>query len=261
MVCSSLFSQQWYRGEATVVGSENESPAQVRERAMQQARVNVLQQAGIILRSTQVRVQGELDEQVVDIYGAFAQSDARGIIVDERNLKATSSFVDVNGLQLPQIKVSLEGQIQLPVGEPDNTFEVELLTNKTVYVEGEDLELSIHSSQDGYMSLFRIKNDSCFILYPHPLLPKTKNNWIVAKRDIDIPPKSKPYSYELDLEGGDGERVIEFIVAVVTKENVPIGGMNNKREFIALREYNTWLAKISLDKRASASTVISIVKK
>jgi hypothetical protein len=261
ILCSSLFSQQWYKGEAAVVGSENESAAQLRQRALQQARVNILGQAGISIRSTELRVQGEAARQVVDMYSAFAQNDARGIIVEERNLKVASAFIDVNGAQLPQITVSLEGLIRIPEGEIDRTFEVELKTDKKVYVEGEDLAMTVRSSRAGYLSLFQIKNDSCFMLYPHPLLPKTKEHRIEADTDVSIPPESKPYSYALDLEGGDGERVMEFIIAIVMKDDVPIGGMNSAKEFFTLQEFNTWLAKTNLDRRCSASAQIQVVKK
>ncbi len=261
LFASSLFSQQWFKGGATVVGSENESPSQLRQRALQQARVNVLQQAGIAIHSTQVRLQGDVGRLAVDMYGAFAQCDTRGIIVEERNLKITSAFIDVNGVQLPQIIVYVEALIELPLGETDNTFEVQVHTDKQSYVEGEDLQLTIRSSKSGYLSLFQIKNDSCFILYPHPLLPKTKDNRIMANVEVEIPPQSKPYSYVLDLEGGDGERAIEFIIAIVTSDNVPCGGMNSKKEFITLLEYNTWLAKIRVDQRCSASAQIQVVKK
>ncbi len=260
-VASSLFSQQWYKGGATVVGNENESQAQLRQRAMQQARVNVLQQAGIVIRSTQVRLQGDVGRHVVDMYGAFAQSDVRGIIVEERNLKINSTFIDVNGIQLPQIVLYFEALIELPLGETDNTFEVQMHTNKLSYAEGEDLQLTIRSSKDGYLSLFQIKNDSCFILYPHPLLPTTKFNHITANLDVVIPPPSKPYSYVLDLEGGDGEHAIEFIIAIVTSEDVPCGGMNRSKEFVTLLEYNAWLAKIRVNDRSSASAQLQVVKK
>lgn len=261
VLCQALSAGQWYKGKATVTGSEQESAAQLRQRALQQARVNMLEQAGISIRSTQLRVQGEAARQIVDMYGAFAQNDARGIIVEERNLKASSVFVDVDGAQLPQVTLSLEGLIEVPEGEADPSFEVELRTDKKVYQEGEDMALTIRSSRAGYLSIFEIKNDSCFILYPHPLLPKTRDNRIEAQRDVQIPPPSKPFSYALDLEGGDGERAMEFIIAVVMTDDMPIGGMHSAKEFFTLQEYNAWLAKASLDKRCSASAQIQVVKK
>ena len=65
----------------------------------------------------------------------------------------------------------------------------------------------------------------------------------------------------LDLEGGNGERAVEFLIAVVTKEEIPIGGRFNKKEYFSLKEFNNWLVNIEVDQRSSANIVIQIVKK
>jgi hypothetical protein len=256
-----LCAQQWYKGQASVIGSETESIGTLRQRALQEARVKILQQAGINIQAMEIRLKEESKLQLVDMYGSFAQSTARGIIIDERSLAYSNQFVAVDNLSLPQVTVSLEALVEIPKGDPDRTFEVSLTANKSTYVEGEDLQLTVQSSKDGYLSIFQIKNDTCFILHPHPLLPVTYENKIAANRKILIPPKDKSYSFILDLEGGNGERAVEFLIAVVTKEAIPIGGRFNKKEYFSLKEFNNWLVNINVDQRSSANSVIQIVKK
>ena len=256
-----LWGQQWYKGQASVIGSETESIGALRQRALQEARVKILQQAGINIQATEIRLKEESKLQLVDMYGSFVQSTARGIIVDERSLNYSNQFVTVDKLSLPQVTASLEALIEIPKGEPDRTFEVSLAADKNTFVEGEDLQLTVQSSKDGYCSIFQIKNDTCFILHPHPLLPATYDNRIAANTKIPIPPKDKSYSFVLDLEGGNGERAVEFLIAVVTKEEIPIGGRFNKKEFFSLKEFNNWLVNIPVNLRSSSNIVIQIVKK
>jgi hypothetical protein len=261
LVSNILWGQQWYRGQASAIGSETESIGALRQRALQEARVKILQQAGINIQATEIRLKEESKLQLVDMYGSFAQSTARGIIIDERTLSYSSQFVTVDKLSLPQVTASLEGLVDIPKGEPDPTFEVSFISDKNTYYEGEELQMNVRSSKDGYLSIFQIKNDTCFILYPHPLLPVTYDNKIAANTKNLIPPEDKPYSFELNLEGGNGERAVEFLIAIVTKEEIPIGGRFNKKEYFSLKEFNNWLVNIAVDQRSSANIVIQIVKK
>ena len=261
LISNILWGQQWYRGQATVIGSETESIGALRQHALQEARVKVLQQAGITIQATEIRLKEESKVQVIDMYGSFAQSAARGIIIDERNLAYSNQFVTVDNLSLPQVTASLEALVEIPKGESDPAFEVSLSADKNTYVEGEELQLMVQSSKDGYLSIFKIKNDTCFILHPHPQLPLTYDNKIAANTKNIIPPTDKSYSFVLDLEGGNGERAVEFLIAVVTREEIPIGGRFNKKEYFSLKEFNNWLVNIAVDQRSSANIVIQIVKK
>jgi hypothetical protein len=261
LISNFLWGQQWYQGQASVIGSETETIGALRQRALQEARVKILQQAGINIQATEIRLKEESKLQLVDMYGSFAQSTARGIIIDERNLTYSNQFVTVDKLSLPQVTASLEALVEIPKGEPDQTFEVSFTSDKKTYYEGEELQMTVQSSKEGYLSIFQIKNDTCFILYPNPLLPLTYDNKIAANTKNLIPPKDKPYSFVLDLEGGNGERAVEFLIAVVTKEEIPVGGRFNKKEFFSLIEFNKWLVNIAVDQRRSSNIVIQIVKK
>ena len=221
--------------------------------------MNALEQAGVSVQSTEMSAKSESGKNYVDMYSAFAQSNARGIIVEEKNVIVKRHVSSENGST--EVNVSLDARVEMPEGKPDYTFTVNLKPSKEFYYEGDHLQLSIQASQGGYLSLFQIKNDTCFILHPHPLLPATRNNLIKAKTNVDIPPISNPYSFELNLEGGDGKTATEFIVAVVTKDDYPIGGSGNVKEYFTMQEYGLWLLSIPLDKRTSASAVVNIVMK
>lgn len=261
LISTYLFSQGWYKGEASVFGGDDVPIAKLRQQALTQARVNALEQAGVSVQSTEISVKSESGKNYVDMYSAFAQSNARGIIVEEKNVNITNSVSSENGNAVVRVNVSLDARVEMPEGKPDYTFTVDLKASKEFYYEGDHLQLSIQASQDGYLSLFQIKNDTCFILHPHPLLPATRNNLIKAKTNVDIPPISNPYSFELNLEGGDGKTVTEFIVAVVTKDEYPIGGSGNVKEYFSMQEYSSWLLSIPLDRRSSSSVVVNVVKK
>jgi hypothetical protein len=261
MLSVHAFSQSWYTGEASAVGGEDVPIARLRQQALTQARVKALEQAGVSIQSTAVSVKSESGRNYIDMYGAFAQSSALGIIAEEKNVNVTTDVSTENGITLVRVKVSLEARITVPEGKPDYTFIVGLKTSKEVYRAGDYLQLSIESSQDGYLTLFQIRNDTCYILHPHPLLPVTRNNRIKARSTVEIPPRNKPYSFELNLEGGDGKTVTEVIVAVVTKDDYPIGGSENVKEYFSMQEYSSWLLSIPLDKRTASSAVVNIVKK
>jgi hypothetical protein len=261
-VCISLsFTQQWYTGKAVAVGGEDVPIVKLRQQALTKARLNALEQAGVSISAKTTSIKGEQGENLIDIYGAFAESESRGIIVEEKNVKYSAAIKDEQNGSVVMVASSLDAKVEIPEGKPDYTFDVKINSSKQFYYEGENLQLSVISTKDGYVNIFQIKNDSCFILHPHPLLPVTKNNFLKANTDLFIPPKDNPYSFELNLEGGDGKTATEFIVAVVTKDDYPIGGKNNHNEFFTLQEYNQWLLNIPLDKRSSASAIVNIVRK
>jgi hypothetical protein len=262
IIFTSLSSgQNWYKGEAVAVGGDDIPIAKLRQQALMKARVNALEQAGISIQSSATIVKSESRDELIDIYGAFAQSNSRGIIIKEKNTTYASAITDKDGTSIVEVRATLEAFVGIPEGKPDYTFAVDLRTNKKAYYEGDDLEFQIESSLDGFLTLFEIKNDTCFILYPHPLIPKSNENKIFANIPITIPPISKAYSYEMNLDGEDGKNAVEFLVAIVTKERSPIGGVNNTKKYFTLEEYNQWLMNIPVDKRCAASASIVIVKK
>ena len=77
---------------------------------------------------------------------------------------------------------------------------------------------------------------------------------------VDFATGTTPWGIALGDIDGDGKTAMEFIVAFVTKESIPIDASYSK-EFISLYEYSNWLSKIPLDSRCSASAIVNIVKK
>lgn len=254
-------SQTWYKGEAVAVGGEDIPIAKLRRQALTKARVSALEQAGISIQASATSVKADVQNELIDIYGAFAQSTARGIIIKERNIVYANSLTEKNGATIIEVKAAMEALIDIPEGKPDYTFTVTLKTNKQFYTEGDELGLEIESSKDGYLSVFQIRNDSCFILHPHPLIPKSSENRIAANLPVTIPPTGEAYTFELDLEGGDGTTATEFIVAVVTREHYPIGGIRNAKKYFTLEEYNQWLMKTPVGERSSSNAAIAITSK
>ena len=146
-----------------------------------------------------------------------------GVIVEETILER--GFENVSGSQ--EVRYTTKIRAKVRAGPPQDVrhFTVEVKLNSSVFLDGEDVQLSIRSSQDGYVSLFNVTPDGHItILAPNRLMKELK---ILANKELVFPTKY------LRNKGGALRAWVqdtfrgqtEYIKAIVTKEPLLLPGL------------------------------------
>ena len=262
---SSLCAQekgQWVKGKASTFGTDFKT---MQIEALKRARADALNQAGIVVSASSFRMQTETNKNLSDYYSQFTEASSRGIILQQRNIKISdpvrlSQRSEKDDI-IFQTDAELEAYVVIPEGQVDPGFSVAVQSAKTTVRENDPVQLKITSSMDGYVTLLQVKNDTIQIAFPNGL---SRNNKIEAKKSLIF-----PTDYELYLTVDDGAQTSseEFII-VVTKEDIPLLTINDAKirgdelvlAKLTLTDLSQWLFKLPLDQRATAHTILTVVK-
>lgn len=253
---------QWVKGKATVYGTDFKK---MQIEAVKRARADALNQAGIVVSASSYRVQTETNKAMNDYYSQFTEASSRGIITQERNIKL-SDPVRVSEKSLKsevvfQMDAELDAYVVIPKGEVDPGFTLTMNTPKKTVRESDPVQLAFTSSENGYLTLLHVKNDTIEVAFPNAL---SKSNSIVANKPLVFP---KDYELFLTVDKGEQTSNEEFI-AVVTKENQPLAPTGDVRIVgdelqmtkLSLDELSQWLFRLPLNQRAITHLVMTVVK-
>src|SRR6266568_6134473 len=91
----------------------------------------------------------------------FIQSGTEGMIVKERKpVWSTEMYTPAPGkLGVPSYTVKLSSCVSVDTSDRDPGFRVNLTISKPVYLSGEEVTLTVHSTRDSFLSLFHIDKD------------------------------------------------------------------------------------------------------
>lgn len=242
---------QWYKGEGSARGKDMEK---IRREALKNAEANALKKAGIEVAAGTLLFKSEENSRLVDFFSEFAESNARGLILDERNVRFDDPVPLDSTHTVYKRTAHTEVLVGMPEGKPDPAFEVTMSTERETYKEYEPVFVHLKTTASGYLTILDIHGDSINVLFPNAIDQK---NFLVANTDFIFPP-SKAYSLEFETEKGLPTSS-DIIIAVVTKDNIPFPNIE-RLDFSgsqltvaekALSTYAQWLYKIPLDKRST----------
>jgi hypothetical protein len=154
-------------------------------------------------------------------------------------------------------------------GKPDPGFKLSVKLNDVSFKEGEEMIISLRSTQDAYVTIFNVlANNTVVVLFPNQ---RMKENFIEAKKRYDVPSKKwrkQGIHFRVGLSP-DTNKAEEMILVIATKENIPFQAKELKEgSFNILPTYqdavttlNRWLLSIPLDKRTSEFLTYQIIRK
>ncbi len=250
----SLYAQtesaaQWYKGEGSATGKDMEK---IRREALKNAEADALKKAGIEVAAGTLLFKSEENNRLIDFFSEFAESNARGLILNERNVRFDDPAPLDSTHTIYKRVAYTEVLVGMPEGKPDPAFEVTMSTERETYKVYEPVLIRVKTTESGYLTILDIHGDSINVLFPNAIDQK---NFLVANTDFIFPP-SKAYSLEFETEKGLPTSS-DLIIAVVTKDNVPFPNIE-RLDFSgsqlsvaekALSTYAQWLYKIPLDRR------------
>ena len=258
--CSLAFSQSnLFHGEAAI---SNITPEEARNRAIRQARLAAIEQ------SCGVQMQSESVVKDFMLSGDFIRSLSWGHIVDEKIVQETVLINQQASDQPPRLTyhLSMQMEVRCERGQPDPAFQLTLKSNKSTFIQGDNLVLTVRSTLDCYLTLVDFSPDGqVYILTPSPFLP---DNRVTALTDVEIPASAVRQAgirLRLGLPAG-ATSASEVILAIATKTKVPfldaqieksgLGKLDNI--IIAGTQLMRWLSEIPVSERAEAQVMVTV---
>ena len=202
---------------------ENITPEKAKEIAIQKACKKAIEfYSGLEISGRIINIQAENQNQILlDNFSSIIQQTAQGIIIEKEILKDEIISKANQLLKVITIKVKVDKQ----EGEKDPTFKISSNLNRDYFKNGEELELSVKSSKDCYLTILNIcSNDSVYVIFPNEY---RKNNF-VKSGDLFQLPNSKDKEiglfFPVNLLPNKNED-IEMIKVIATKQKIDFSSL------------------------------------
>jgi hypothetical protein len=241
---------KWVETEGMAIAEGNVTVDNVRRSALDRARhAAIEQEVGVSLfGSTLIK-----DSTLVN---DFIHSNTEGMIIKEREpVWSTEMYVPAPGKPgVPAYTVKLSVCVAVDTTERDTGFKLSLTTSKPVYINGDEVNLKIHSTRDTFISLFHIdENDSVTLLIPSQL---QKRVLIKANAAYEFP--SPGVGMKTSTSPGHS-RDTDFFLAVATREWFDFDRLRAVSKAVSRQDVMKTIAAIPQVKRAIAIISYDIV--
>lgn len=265
LVSGSGFST---RAQTTTVEVENrilltpdKTPAQARTEAINGALGEAVRQAvGTQIQAEQSLFRSETPGGLQDRFLSVVQLATAGRAIDWRFIEDRMVGVGTQTYYLVKLAVTVEAE----TGRPDPGFQVSLRLNDELFFdrgspqESDEIVATITTTQDAYLTIFGVSDDTVQVLLPNPLVPQ---NFIPQGTEFEFPSaewRARGLRLRAVLPPGRS-KTEEYMVVVGTRTEVPFGEASGRIEGqivetvkAMLMDLNRWLVNIPLDQRAIA---------
>lgn len=235
----------WFQVTESVM-IENITPEKAKEIAIQKACERAIEfYSGIEISGRTLNIQAENQNQIlIDNFSSITQQTSNGIITEKELLK---DEMISNGNQLLKV-VTIKLKVEKQKGEKDPSFQITANLNREYFKDVEEMELSVKSSKDCYLTIFNIcSNDSVYVIFPNEY---RKSNFLKSGENFRLPnsdDKKIGLYFPVNLLPNKNEDV-ELIKVIATKQKIDFSSVYS---FSAYGTYQTayidlqnWLLKI-----------------
>lgn len=226
------------------IGADNESIAQVVQRAIDEAKVEALKQAGVSenIASFSDFFQSEEDEKYEELFTSDILSDIRGSVKDIEILDTKRSFDDFGHLK---VEIIIHCTVVKYLTEKDVGFDVWVDGVGMFYPNNTGLKFILKPSKDAYVKIFIFSETEAFQLFPS----KYENSYLLnANQQYHFPSETMDYTLYTDKKSE-----IHRMVMVFMKEDIPY---TNDVEY---KKIIDWIFSIPPDMRVIKSFGFSVV--
>ncbi|MDP8200914.1 MAG: DUF4384 domain-containing protein [Candidatus Tenebribacter burtonii] len=228
------------------VAIENITPEKAKEIAIQKACTKAIEfYSGIEISGRIINIQAENQNQIlIDNFSSITQQTAQGIITEKEILKDEIISRENRLLKVVTIKVKVDKQ----KGEKDSSFQITANLNREYFKDGEEMELSVNSSKDCYLTILNIcSNDSVYVIFPNEY---RNDNFIKSGKLFQLPnsyDKKLGLYFPVNLLPNKNED-LEMIKVIATKQKIDFSSIYSFSAYgtyqSALNDLQKWLLKI-----------------
>jgi len=175
---------------------------------------------------------------------SLSSQTSAGIILEK---KLIHEEIKSDGNNLLKVVV-LQVEVGKQKGEKDPYFTVESSLNRDYFKDGEEIELTVKSSIDCYLTVINIcSNDSVYVIFPNQF---RSDNFLRAGEQFNLPNKYEKeigLTFPVELLPYKNEDV-EMLKILATKEKIGFSSIYSFSAYgthqSALKDLQKWLIKI-----------------
>jgi hypothetical protein len=215
----------WVLGDATVVVGDQDTTAQARAGAVEQARAAAVQDfLGVDVNSKFMDFQQEGLRRDAHLVESILQTTRNGRIIDEKIVD--QGFNDAPGCPSCRYHVSLKACVLPEESDRDKDFRVELRLSRVSFVQGDEARLSITATRDCSVYLYDVydleSDNKTALVVPNEAVPvkamKAGETWEYPDDDA----KKRGVHLVAKLPKDTDEISAETILVVATKTPLPV---------------------------------------
>ncbi|MCB2194579.1 MAG: DUF4384 domain-containing protein [Bacteroidetes bacterium] len=227
------------------IGGNMESLQQVKERAINEAKISALKQAGIEenISSFTDYFQSEHDNKLEELFTTDILSDIRGAVKNVDVIETKKYFNDFDKLV---VEVRINCTVVKYLSERDLTFDVWVDGIGKFYTDNSKLVFKVKSSKDCYANMFIFNQDEAYKLFPNGL----EESFLLAQKTEYVFPTYKADYYLETKKDSEAHRMI----MVFTKMEIPYTGKIKYKDII------DWIFSIPPDMRVIKSFGFTVVQ-
>lgn len=220
------------------IGGETMTPGQVEQKAVNDAKVKALKQAGIEenISSYSDFFRAETDDRMEELFTSDILSQINGTVKDVEVLDRKKVFTQEGQTK---IEVTIKCTVVAYNTKNDMTFDAWIEGIKPIYKTGDGLSFTVKPTQNCYVRAFMF-TDQSYVLLPNDY---EESNQLLAKTAYHFPNPSLVESYEMVIEDKGLDRELNRLVIVLLKEDIYYTGP------VKYKEITDWIMSIPPDER------------
>ena len=201
--------------------------------------------SGVEISGRILDIQAESQGKILlDNFSSLSSQTSTGIVLEK---KLIHEEIKSDGNNLVKV-VILRVKVGKQKGEKDPYFTIEPSLNREYFKEGEEIELTIKSTKDCYLTVLNIcSNDSVYVIFPNQF---RSDNFLRAGEQFFLPNKNEKeigLTFPVELLPGKDEDV-EMLKILATKEKIGFSSVYSFSAYgtyhSALKDLQKWLIKI-----------------
>lgn len=194
---------------------QNTTESKAKEQLLQYMRAELLKQVnGVNVNTASLLDQDSTGKSRFNI---FSEESADGIILEEKINSEKKTLV--NNMFTIELEVQME--VGKQKGIQDSTYQMKVSNLKSIYNDGDKLELTIETSKDSFIYIFiRDENKKIYQYFPNEI---NKTNFIKTNEKLTFPENK---NYSIILSSGDKTETLENLIVLASKEPFNLLGLN-----------------------------------
>jgi hypothetical protein len=231
--------------QGTAIGNDNESIAQVLQRAVNDAKLEALKKAGV---EENIAVftdyfQTEINNSYEELFSTGILSDIRGAV---KNIEITDTINQFNNYGQLEVKIKIDCIVVKYLSAKDLSFEVFVDGVGIYYPNETKLIFRVKSTKDAYANMFLFNETEAYQMFPS----KYENSFLL-KKDVEYNFPTEAVNYILFT---NKKTEAHRMIMVFTKQEIPYTGEIEYKQII------DWIFSIPPDMRTIKSFTLNVIK-
>lgn len=233
----------------SAVGGGSQSPEQVKQKAINAAKVEALKEAGVAenINSYTDYFRSETEDKMEELFTSDILSNINGTVKDVVVLESKPSFT-------PEGQIKCDVKISCTVVKykttKDMSFTAEIDGIKSVYKVGDGVSFKIKPHKNCYVRAFWFTTES-FVLLPNEY---ETSALLSAQTNYRFPDENLIDAYEVTIDNEKLDRETNRLVILLLKEDLYYTGK------IAYKPITDWIMSIPPDERLIESFAFEVFR-